>query len=276
MIKQFLSGPKTLLSYKDLIWQIAIKELAVKYRYPFLGIFWAFLMPLSLIITLIIVFSRIIKVSIPEYPFPVYLISGILPWNYVAASLSSVSTRISDDRSLVKSVYFPREIIPIASVLSNLITFLISLCVMFVIFVFFNLRYNTLLFFLPFVIFVETLLITGISLIVSSLQVKYRDIRYIVEVLLLIIFYLTPIFYPVDLVRGISNNFFKLYLANPFVGIIILYRVVFLNGYIATLNMSNTEFFISALLYPVIFSILIFVAGFLIFKKLEPAFTDYL
>ncbi len=233
-------------------------------------------MPLSLIITLIIVFSRIIKVSIPQYPFPVYLISGILPWNYVAASLSSVSTRISDDRALVKSVYFPREIIPIASVLSNLITFLVSLCVMFSIFMFFNLKYNVLLLFLPFVIIIETLLITGISLIVSSLQVKYRDIRYIIEVLLLIIFYLTPIFYPVDLVRGISNSFFKLYLVNPFVGIIILYRVVFLNGYIATLSMSNTEFFISVLFYPVIFSILIFVAGFLIFKKLEPAFTDYL
>ncbi len=206
MVKKLFIEFKLLLKYRDLIWQIAIKELAVKYRYPFLGIFWAFLMPLSLIITLIIVFSRIIKVSIPEYPFPVYLISGILPWNYVAASLSSVSTRISDDRALVKSVYFPREIIPIASVLSNLITFLVSLCVMFSIFMFFNLKYNVLLLFLPFVIIIETLLITGISLIVSSLQVKYRDIRYIIEVLLLIIFYLTPIFYPVDLVRGISKS----------------------------------------------------------------------
>ena len=112
---------KDLSKYKVLIIQIAIKDVAVKYRYPFLGGLWAFLMPFFLIVILVIVFSKILKVTIPGYPFPVYLITGILPWNYFASSLSSATVGISNSKGLIKNVYFPREIIPIAIVLSNII-----------------------------------------------------------------------------------------------------------------------------------------------------------
>lgn len=276
MVNQFLSELKTLFKYKDLIWQIAIKDLAVQYRYPLLGILWIFLMPFFLIIIFIIIFSRLLKINVPGYPYPVFFVTGILPWNYFASSVSSATTRISDSGGLVKNVYFPREIIPISIVLSNLINFIIALLAMFAIFTFFNIRYSGLIFLLPFVIFLEIVLISGVSFIVSSLQVKYRDIRYVVELFIMIIFYLTPIFYPIDIVKGMSEGFFKIYLINPFVGMITLYRIIFLKGYIDILNSNNINLLYILLLYPVFCAVLVFIIGLLIFKKLEPNFSDYL
>ncbi len=233
-------------------------------------------MPLFLIIIFIVIFSKLLRISVPGYPYSVFFVTGILPWNYFAGSISSATTRISDSGALVKNVYFPREIIPISIALSNLINFIIALMVMFIIFAFFNVEYSYLIFFLPFVIFLEIILILGISFVVSSLHIKYRDVRYIVELFIMIIFYLTPIFYPIDIVKGMSEGFFKLYLLNPFVGLITLYRVIFLKGYINTLNQSNINFFLSILLYPVFCSVMVFVIGLLTFKKLEPTFSDYL
>ncbi len=267
---------KDLSKYKVLIIQIAIKDVAVKYRYPFLGGLWAFLMPFFLIVIVVIVFSKILKVTIPGYPFPVYLITGILPWNYFASSLSSATVGISNSKGLIKNVYFPREIIPIAIVLSNIINFVVAMGIMFIIFVFFNIKPTILICFLPFVICLEFLFITGISFITSSLHVKYRDITYIVEVVLMAVFYLTPIIYPINLVKDLSESFFRLYLMNPFVGIVTLYRAVLLEGYLEFLNQSGVNFFFYILTYPILCTIFVFWIGFLVFKKLDPDFTDYL
>ncbi len=267
---------KKLLKYKSLIWQLGIKEFAVQYRYPLLGILWAFLMPLCLIATLIAVFSKIIKVIIPGYPFPLYLITGVLPWNYFASSLSSAVTKISGSGSLVKDVYFPREVIPLSNILSNLITFLISIGIMGIVFSVLNIKFSRFVIFLPMIIFLETVLIIGASLFVSSIQVRFRDIRYIVEIFLLIIFYLSPIFYPIDLVKSMPNVFFKLYLLNPFVSIVTLYRVIFLRDYLSVLSRDNPYMLLYIVIYPVLCSVIVFVIGFFVFKKLELNFVDHL
>ncbi len=276
LVKELLFKLKLLLKYKDLIWQIAVNDLAVQYRHPLLGVLWIFLMPLFLIVTVIIVFSKLLKVIIPGYPFPIFFVTGMLPWNYFASALFTATTKISDSSGLVKNVYFPKEVIPFSIVLSHLINFIISLLVMCIVFTFFKIKFGILAMFIPFIIIIETILLSGVSLIVSSLQVKYRDIKYVVEVLLMIIFYSTPIIYPMDLVKGMSENFFKFYLINPFVGLISLYRIVFLPGYIEMLNKGNINILFNICLYPIVCSILIFVIGLLVFKKLEPNLADYL
>jgi ABC-2 type transport system permease protein len=153
---------------------------------------------------------------------------------------------------------------------------LISIGIMGIVFSILNIKFSRFVIFLPMIILVETVLIIGASLFVSSIQVRFRDIRYIVEIFLLIIFYLSPIFYPIDLVKSMPNVFFKLYMLNPFVSIVTLYRVIFLRDYLSVLSQDSPYLLLYIVIYPVLCSVIVFFIGFFVFKKLELNFVDHL
>jgi len=269
MIKQI----KDIFRHHELLFKLASKEIKIKYKHPILGFLWALIVPLSIILVFKIVFSLIIKVPITEgYPFFIFLATAVFPWNFFSQSLSGSTTSIQDNSNLIKKVYFPREIIPISIIMANLINFLLTLIVILPMFIFFKVRLSNLIIFLPLVVLLHIVLTIGISLIFSGLQVQFRDIKYIVEILLLIWFYLTPVFYSLDLVFSISKRFFDIYMLNPFAQIITLYRITLLDGYIKTLP---SDLNIS---YLVVLSLLssfgLFFIGFWIFKRLEPRFAD--
>lgn len=263
-----------LIQYRHLLWDLAVKELKVRYRNPILGFLWTILIPLFQIIILKIVFSFIIRVPVAEYPFFIFLMTGFFPWVYFSASTMGAAQSIVGNAGLVKKANFPRQVLPLAVVVANLVHFLIILVVMLVFLVLFKMKLTGLIIYLPLIVLLQTIICVGVALIVSSLQVCLRDTRYILEIALMAWFYLTPIFYPLALVAGISGSFLKAYLTNPLAGLITLYRLVLLKDYIHTLPPQVT---VAGIIFTVtVFSLAIFFLGLKIFKKCQPKFFDLL
>ena len=231
------------------------------------------IVPFCMAVIFKIVFSLIIRIDIAPYPFFIFLITSVFAWNYFALTLSQTTTSLVDNSNLIKKVYFPREIIPLSLLIGNLITFLPALLLILVILLIFKIKLGPSLLFLPFVVLVQTLFMSGLVLIASCLQVLYRDVKYIVEILLLLWFYLTPIFYPLSLVEHLSLKFLKIYMLNPLTCLITVYRMVLLPGFVSTLPQ---EISVSYLVnYTIFVSLLFFVLGFLIFKRYDSRISDF-
>jgi len=255
--------PRSKIHYFELTYNLAKKDLKVRYKTASLGFLWAILNPLLMMGVLTIVFSMFFRVKTGS-PYSIFVLTGLIPWVFFNLSLSSCTTSVTDNSSLIKKVYFPREIIPISIILANLINFSLSLIILFLFLFIFTIKLTLLVLFLPIVIVLQLIFITGISLLTSSLNVYYRDIRYIVEATLLMWFYITPVFYPISMV---PERFKAYYFLNPMAGIISSYREVLLDGVFPNIYMFLETSFIS---------IIIFLIGYVVFKRIEPVFADYI
>lgn len=271
-MKLILQEIKKILNYRDLIWNLSINKIKEKYRYPILGFLWIILMPILLALIFLFAFSVVIKVRVPHYPFFIYLFCAMLPWSYLSTSIMQSTNSLVESTNLVKNVSFCREIIPISSILSNLINFIFTLPVLFLFLFIFKIKVSIYIIFLPFVILLQTIFIIGVSLLTSACQVRLRDTKYIVELLITAFFYLAPVFYPLDLVKNISPLSLRIYMLNPNAAIITLYRIVILGGYTAFLPPEVNLF--NLVIIPVILSLFVLHLGFLIFKKFETSFAD--
>lgn len=249
------------------------KHIKVKYKHPILGFLWALLVPLLLTVIFMVTFSFIIKISIPEYPFFIFLVTAMFPWNFFSLSVSESTMSILEGGELIKKAYFPREVIPITNVLSNLINFFFTLIIVVFFLLIFKIRISILILFLPLVILLQVFLVSGIVLLSSGLQVRYRDVKYIVEVLLLLWFYLTPIFYPLSLVADISTRFLFFYLLNPLTQLVTIYRVMFLPQYLQQLPCDISIYYLVSLC--IVMSFGTFYIGLLVFRKYSPTFSDF-
>lgn len=256
----------------ELLFGLAAKEIKVRYKHPVLGFLWALIVPLCIIAIFKIIFSVILKISFGQYPFFVFLATAIFPWSFFNLSVANTTLSIQDNSNLIKKVYFPREIIPISVILANLINFIFTLAVVFLILLIFKIKLSAYIFYLPFVIMLEIIFTIGVCLIFSGLQARFRDIKYVVEVMLLFWFYLTPIFYPLTLIADRSSLFFKLYMLNPLAQIITLYRVTLLGGYTETLPPGlNLSYLVSLSIFS---CLVILFLGFITFEKNDPYLAD--
>jgi ABC-2 type transport system permease protein len=263
---------KDLIRYRHLLWDLAIKDIEVKYRNPTLGSLWAILIPLVTVLLLKLVFSDILKMEAENYPFFIYLMTAVFPWTYFASSISAATESIVSNRELIKKTYFPRQIIPLSVVLASLLNFIPAAIVMLILLAYFKMQFTILIFFLPLIILLQTILTIGLALILSCLQVLSRDIKYIVELGLMAWFYLSPGFYSLMLIANISGPFFKIYMLNPFAGLFVLYRIVLLKGYLKTLPMSIN--LCSLIIWTVMVCFAVFFLGLFIFKKYEARLPD--
>lgn len=263
---------KALIRYRYLLWNLAIKDIKVRYRSPMLGFLWAILIPLFMVLIYKFIFSTIMKSQVENYPFFIYLMTAIFPWTYFSVSINDAVGSILSNRDLIKKTSFPRQIIPVSVVLANLLNFLPALIVMLLLLAFFRMQFTVLIILLPVILLVQTILTIGLALIVSSLQVILRDMRYIVELLLMAWLFLSPGFYSLATVANFSESFFKFYTLNPFVGLFSLYRIALLKGYAKTLPPEVNILGLS--IWTTVVSIAIFFIGFLVFKKYESRFSD--
>lgn len=265
---------KSLIEHRELLIRLAFRDLKVRYRAPLLGFLWAFLVPLFTIIIFKLIFYNFMKIRTGIYPFFIYLMTAIIPWSFFQGSVSVATASISGGGDLIKKVYFSREIIPISTVVANLLNFLPTLVVMLIFLFVFRMKFTPLILLLPAVVLLHFILTVGFSLVVSALYPRYRDIKYIIEILLMALFYLTPAFYPLDMVFNFSETIFKIYIVNPFVGMLILYRITLLKGYMDTLPMGVNLFHVVCI--PLISAIAILFFGFWVFRRHEATFADYI
>jgi lipopolysaccharide transport system permease protein len=197
---------KELWSYRELIYNLVLRDLKVRYKHSFFGIAWSWLYPLGMMLVFTLVFKFISgRSDMPNYH--IFVLSALLPWNFFSAAVSGGTPSIVVNGYLIKKVYFPREVLPIVTVLSSLVNFLLSLPVLFIIGWISGVHFTAWSLLLPVPILLEVLFALGLVFFLSTLQVFYRDISMLMDVMMLAWFFLTPIFYPIKQVPPIVNFF---------------------------------------------------------------------
>lgn len=251
---------KPLSSHKYLLYQLIQREIKARYKQSIVGYFWVLLNPVAQMLVYTFVFSVIFRFP-TDIPYPLFLFAALLPWTLLQSSIISGTSCLVVNQILLKKVAFPREIIPYSSVFAKLIDFFFA-SIMFVLLMFvYQVPFaNTALLFIP-IFAIQVLLITGLSLFLSTFNLFYRDVQYLVNLVLMVWMYLTPIVYPLSL---LPEKYLWLYKLNPMVGIT--------EGYRAAL--FGFEFETSIIYWSLFISSFIFILGFVIFKKSEKVFAD--
>ena len=253
---------KSLYDYRDLLKMWAMREIKVRYRQSLLGAAWAVLQPLGLMLVFTAVFSYLTRVPTGDVPYPLFCYTALLPWTFLATSISFAAPSMISNLNLVTKIYFPREILPMAILIAAFVDFLVASVVFAGMLVFYQVTPTVNLLWLPVLLAIQIALTLGVVLFLSALSVKYRDIRFVVPLGLQIWMFASPVIYPASL---IPTRFQALYSLNPTVGLMNAYRSVVIHG-------SGPE--PVSLIASAVVSVTLMVAGYLYFKRFESTFAD--
>lgn len=260
---------KDLYEYREMIFSLVRKDLRGRYKGSVLGFFWTFLNPFLQLMVFTLVFSIIMPQDIDQYYL--FLFVALVPWMFFASSVQDGSTSILRETNMVKKIYFPREVLPIATVTSGFVNMLLVFLVIFVTLIFSGrgIKLSTIVY-LPIVMIVQYILCLGIALIVASVTVYFRDLQYILGILVMALQYMTPVMYDMSRVQDAAEKMgwpqmVTLYNLNPMTPIITIYRNIL---YYQTVPHINT--LIEALVIGIVFIVI----GELLFKKLQKGFAE--
>jgi lipopolysaccharide transport system permease protein len=249
--------------FRELFWIFAWRDIKVRYKQTILGAGWAILQPVFSMFIFTIFFGNFAKIPSGELPYPLFVLIGLTFWNYFSGVLSRASNSLIENESIVKKVYFPREILPLATVGANLLDFGISFALLLIVSLYFHFIPNALiLLIVPLGLIIGTLGAGGLGLLLSAFNVKYRDVRYALPFFIQMMIFLTPVIYPTTIMRPLFRYIIAL---NPMTGVINAARVVFSGG----LNIDWAILAISAGA-----SVLFFIIGLYYFKSTERFFAD--
>lgn len=250
------------IKYKFLIEQLVNRDFKAKYKRSVLGVFWSFLNPLLTMLVQYIVFSTIFKSDIDNYP--VYLLSGIILFNFFTESVGMSLTSIVGNATLITKVYMPKCIYPVTKVLSSTINLLISMIPLYIVIIITNVKITKATLLLPFVIICLIVFCIGLGLVLSSSMVYFRDTQFLWGVVSLLWMYATPLFYPETI---IPTQFMMIYKLNPMYHFIRFFRVVVLYG----VSPEPIVYF-QCLVYAGVMLLI----GSIIFKKTQDKFVLYI
>ena len=257
-----LASLVTLAQYRDLLLTLTLHRIKVRYKQSVLGISWAILQPLSLMLIYTLIFSFIAKVKTDGVPYAIFAYAALLPWTYFATSLGNATNALVSHSELVTKVYFPREILPISYVIAAVCDFLIASTVMVGLMLYYRVTLTVnVLYAIP-IVLVLTLFITAMVLILSATQVRFRDIGVAMPLLLQLWMFATPVVYPLS---AVPARFRSLYVLNPMVGTIENFRRVVLQG-------MSPDFYTLGLAAAV--SLVLLVASYIYFKHVEATVAD--
>lgn len=260
---------KTVFRWKELIRNMVLRNLRIRYKGSVLGFFWTMINPFFMMLIYFIFITLLkIKIDLPR------LLVGILSWQFFVMCLSDSVNSITGYPSLIKRTYFPKLVFPLSMVLANLVNFLLSLIVLAAFLIIYSLALHhpinigPSLLLLPLIILLQTALILGLANFFSCCNVYFKDIEHIMSILLLAWFFLTPVMYPLEMVQTneqVRPWMLNLYFLNPMVPVVTCYRHVFLG----TPLPAGIFFRLSIIISP-----LILYGGTALFLKKEPYFTD--
>lgn len=251
-----------LLKHYELIKHLTLREIRVRYKQSFLGFFWIILNPFFQMLIMSLVFSNIVKTSNLGIPYPMFLYAGLLPWVFFVGALQGSMGVLIDDAPLIKKIYFPREVLILSTVLSKTFDFLLSSLVFILLMFWFHIPFTSYsLLFIP-LFLIQFIFTFGLALILSAFNLFYRDTQYLVNLVLTLWFYLTPVLYAVELFPEKYRWIFKF---NPMSVFINAYRQVMFGAKLPNIGNIMTGLAISLIIFGI---------AYWIFKKVEGVMAD--
>ena len=251
-----------LYQYRELLKTSIKKEILGKYKASFLGVLWSFINPLLQVLVYAIVFPYMMRDTGDDYI--IYLVTGILPWTFFQTVINECVISVKKNSGIIKKVYFPRVILPLSSAISGLINFFISCLIILFFCLIFKVGFSWhFLYAIPLAI-IECVLALGIGLALGAVDAYVQDLEYIVNFILMMAFYGSPIVYQMSLFES-NTLFLKIIQLNPMTKIIMGYRDAFLYHVTPPL----TDF-----IYVSVIACIVLVLGYMIFKKLEKGFAE--
>ncbi|AMR29676.1 ABC transporter permease [Hymenobacter psoromatis] len=254
--------------YRDLVMMFVRRDFVSTYKQTILGPIWFFIQPLLTTLTFIIIFGQVAKLSTDGLPQIVFYLAGVTVWSYFSQTLTAISTVFVTNAAIFGKVYFPRLTMPVSIVVSNIVRFLIQFGLFLAIWLFYVVRGessihpNWLIVLTPLLLVMMGLLSLGLGMIFSSLTTKYRDLSMLLTFGVQLLMYATPVIYPLS---SIPEKYKWLILANPMSSIVETFRYAFL---------GSGSFRWGYLGYSALFTVVILLAGTIIFNKVEKSFTD--
>lgn len=250
--------------YRELFYILSWRDIAVRYKQTAIGVIWAILRPLLTMIVFTVIFGRLAKLpSDGNVPYAIMVYSAMLPWQFFASSVSESSNSLIDNTQLITKVYFPRIIIPISSVVTSSIDFLVSFVILIFLMVYFRFTPSWNILFLPVFLLIAFLTATGVGLYITALNAKYRDFRYIIPFIVQFGLYISPVGFSSSIV---PERYRLLYSMNPMVGVIDGFRWAILGGK-STLHLQGLLMSIGVMIFFLIL-------GIYKFRKMEKTFAD--
>lgn len=261
---------KDVWRYRDLLWLLVKRDFVSFYKQTILGPLWFFIQPLFTTIIFTFIFGNLAGLSTDGLPQPLFYMAGITAWNYFADCLTKTSTVFRDNANIFGKVYFPRLIMPLSIVVSNLVRFGVQMLLFFVMMAYYlflnktgvEFHMNIYVLLGPFLVLLMALLGLGVGLIIAALTTKYRDLAFLITFGVQLMMYATTVIYPLSAAPGKYKWLIEL---NPMTGIIEAFRFGFLGEGVLTM---------SSLGYSVIFTLISLIIGVVIFNKTEKTFVD--
>lgn len=259
---------KEVWRYRDLLWLFVRRDFTAQYKQTILGPLWHFIQPIFTTIMFLVVFGKIANIPTDGVPPLLFYMSGITIWNYFASCLNSTSNTFVANAGIFGKVYFPRLVIPLSTVISNLVKFAIQFLLLMGVFVFFAIKgapvHLTVSFLMiPVLVLMMAAMGLGLGIIISSLTTKYRDLSILIGFGVQLLMYATPIAYPLSFLK--HNKFAAWIQWNPLTPIVEAFRyALFQNG----------SFSIGNLLYSGVFIVVVLFVGLLTFSRVERTFMD--
>lgn len=259
-----LAHTRELLRHRELLLLVTRREIAVRYTQTVLGALWAILQPLSLMLVLTVFFSYFMGLPSDGIPYPLFSYAGLLPWTFFSAALSFAVPSLIANAHIITRIYFPREIVPLSSVLAALVDFAVAALVFVGMLIFYDVRPTWNALYVAPLVAIQVIFTTSLCLILSATTVLYRDVRFTVPLLLQLWMFATPILYPLS---AVPERFRDVYLAlNPMAVIADGYRRAIVQGQpLDPLHLALAGLVSLALLW----------LGYKHFKRLERTFADF-
>ena len=253
---------RSLYAYRELLWMWTLREIKIRYKQSILGGAWAILQPLSLMVIFSVIFSLFLKMPSDEVPYPIFSYTALLPWTFFSTSILLGSNSLINNFNLVTKIYFPRDILPLGNVGAGFFDFVIASLVLVLMIIFYQVPFHATLIWMPLLIAIQIMLTIGLSLGFAALIVIFRDLRFIVPLVLQLWFFATPVIYPIS---TIPDHLLPYYMLNPMAVLINSYRRVILAG----LPPQWTYLALSTLI-----SLIVFIAGYGYFRRVENTLAD--
>lgn len=248
--------------YRELLYFFTWRDLKVRYKQTFIGVLWAVFQPFVTMVVFSVFFGRLLGVPSDGIPYPIFVYTGLLFWQFFADALSDTSNVLIINQAIITKVYFPRLILPLSSVATKFVDFAIaSIILIGMMFYYGYVPHLSGLLVLPLLLLISFMASVGLGLFLSSINVKYRDVRYILPFFIQLLLFLTPVIYP----AGIAGKYSWILALNPMMGVIQSARAALLGT-----TVLNWTLILASL--GMTFALLLF--GIWRFKKTERYFAD--